>query len=110
MTGLDAWFGQSAGSEVAGTILRILDLHGGLQGLVEQFDRQGLGEIVSSWVGTGANRRISAVQLYEALGAANVVDMAARAHMSVPELVHKLSAYLPLAVDKLTPNGVIPDA
>ena len=52
MTGLDAWFGQSAGSEVAGTILRILDLHGGLQGLVEQFDRQGLGEIVSSWVGT----------------------------------------------------------
>ncbi len=109
MSDLQALLGPAVSPALLATIRRILDDHGGVKGLVEQFEHQGLGDIVASWVGNGANGRITAVQLFDALGAGNVLDMAARGGWSVPELVHKLTAYLPLAIDRLTPGGVIPD-
>jgi uncharacterized protein YidB (DUF937 family) len=106
---LQGLLGTSTSPMLLSTIRRILDEHGGIKGLVDQFEKQGLGEIAGSWVSAGPNRPITAVQMYDALGAANVLDMAARGGWPVPELVHKLTAYLPLAIDKLTPGGVIPD-
>jgi uncharacterized protein YidB (DUF937 family) len=106
---LQTLLGPSISPALLSTLRRILDDHGGVRGLVEQFEQQGLGDIVASWVSEGVNRRITAVQMYDALGAANVLDMAARGGWPVPELVHKLTAYLPLAIDRLTPGGVIPD-
>jgi uncharacterized protein YidB (DUF937 family) len=45
---------------------------GGLSGLVESFRKQGLGDLVSSWIGTGENRQVSAEQVQQALGEAKV--------------------------------------
>src|ERR1700694_2813601 len=41
---------------------------GGLAGLVQQFERQGLGHAVESWIGPGANVPISGAQLRSVLG------------------------------------------
>ncbi len=41
---------------------------GGLQGLVQSFHDKGLGEIASSWVGTGENLPVSADQVHQVLG------------------------------------------
>ncbi|MBI2779891.1 MAG: hypothetical protein HYX62_08980 [Gammaproteobacteria bacterium] len=42
---------------------------GGIGGLVQSFKDKGLGDIVSSWIGTGSNLPISPEQIQQALGA-----------------------------------------
>src|SRR5258707_4071383 len=40
----------------------------GLAGLVQRFERQGLGQVIGSWLGPGQNLPISGPQLQAALG------------------------------------------
>lgn len=82
--------------------------HGGLQGLVDKFHQAGLGEVVNSWVGTGANQPISAEQLSGVLGHDTVASMAGKLGMQPTELAGQLSGVLPGLVDKLTPQGSVP--
>lgn len=51
---------------------------GGLGGLVQAFQKNGLGEIVNSWVGTGKNLPISADQIQQGLGGDLLKQLAAR--------------------------------
>ena len=81
---------------------------GGLQGLVQKFHDKGLGTIVSSWVGTGANQAISPDQLTHALGADRVQQLAQAAGKPAGSVASELSALLPMMVDKLTPTGAVP--
>ena len=46
----------------------LIQKHGGVQGLVRQFEQQGLGSVGQSWVEKGENHPISSDQLYRALG------------------------------------------
>ncbi len=81
---------------------------GGLAGLVDQFKNQGLGDIVSSWVGTGKNLPITPEQIQQGLGSETIKKLASQAGLD-PELVSShLSQLLPHVVDKLTPDGNIP--
>ena len=41
---------------------------GGLDGLVSTFQRGGMGDVMSSWIGTGDNQQISPGQLSDVLG------------------------------------------
>lgn len=82
---------------------------GGLAGLVEQFAGKGLGDIVSSWISTGENLPISAEQLHNGLGADVISQVAAKAGLSTQETSLQLSELLPQFVDKLTPDGKVPD-
>jgi uncharacterized protein YidB (DUF937 family) len=75
---------------------------------VSQFEQQGLGGVVQSWVGTGPNQPITADQLHKVLGSATVQQMAAKFGIDPQELLQKLSQVLPQAVDKMTPAGVVP--
>jgi uncharacterized protein YidB (DUF937 family) len=81
---------------------------GGLGGLVEQFSRAGMGDIAKSWVGTGQNLPISAEQLSQVLGGDRIGAMAGQLGMSQGDLLGQLSKMLPQVVDKLTPQGQIP--
>jgi uncharacterized protein YidB (DUF937 family) len=83
---------------------------GGLAGLVDKFHQGGLGEIASSWVGTGQNLPISPDQLGGVLGHDTVSDMASKLGMGHGDLLGQLSQLLPQVVDKLTPNGQLPQA
>ncbi len=51
---------------------------GGLNGLVSQFASNGLGDIVESWIGTGANKAISPEQLQNALGSDQIKTIASK--------------------------------
>ncbi|HEY5995384.1 MAG TPA: YidB family protein, partial [Candidatus Deferrimicrobiaceae bacterium] len=71
---------------------------------------RGLGDIVSSWVGTGQNLPISAEQLQGGLGANLIGQLAAKAGISGEEASAKLAELLPSLVDKLTPDGQLPES
>jgi uncharacterized protein YidB (DUF937 family) len=82
---------------------------GGLQGLIEKFQTGGLGEIVSSWIGTGANRPVSADQIVNALGSEKVKELALQAGIPENQVSDSLASLLPRIVDQLTPNGQVPE-
>jgi uncharacterized protein YidB (DUF937 family) len=107
---LDGLLGGVVGAGMMSVISGVIEQHGGVQGIVNQFEKQGLGATVKSWVGTGANQPVSADQLHQALGASTLQQLAAKAGMSLPDLTQKLAQILPQAIDKLTPNGVVPKA
>jgi uncharacterized protein YidB (DUF937 family) len=81
---------------------------GGLGGLVEQFKEKGLGDAVSSWVGTGENLPISAEQISQVLGNGEISRIAEQLGVSPEETSDGLAAVLPQVVDKLTPEGSVP--
>jgi uncharacterized protein YidB (DUF937 family) len=83
---------------------------GGLAGLVEAFHAKGLGDIAKSWVGTGANRPVSAEQLESVFGREHLEELASKAGLLPDQFKAKLSELLPIVVDKLTPEGQVPDA
>jgi len=81
---------------------------GGLAGLVDQFTKSGLGDVVSSWVGTGQNLPISADQITKALGGGQLGDLANKAGLSPEKASSMLANVLPGLVDSLTPKGEVP--
>ncbi len=82
---------------------------GGLSGLLQAFQEKGLGDVISSWIGTGANQAISADQIQEVLGSDMVRNLAAKAGIPTEEIGGKLAELLPGVIDKLTPDGTIPE-
>jgi len=105
---LESMLAGAVGAEMATVVNGVIAKHGGLQGLVNQFQQQGLGATVSSWVGTGPNQPITPAEVHQVVGTDTVNDLAAKAGISVPELLSRLSSVLPQAVDKLTPAGTLP--
>lgn len=81
---------------------------GGIGGLVQSFKDKGLGDIVSSWIGTGSNLPISPEQIQQALGAEQVQQLAGKAGISPETASANLAEMLPNVIDKLTPNGQLP--
>ena len=104
---LDGLLGGVVGGEMASVVNGLIEKHGGVQGIVKQFEQQGLGETVKSWVGTGANQPISADQVHQALGSGTLQELAAKVGLNPQDLAQKLSQILPQAIDKLTPGGAV---
>jgi uncharacterized protein YidB (DUF937 family) len=80
---------------------------GGLAGLVQAFQKNGLGEIVNSWVSTGQNMPASPQQIEQGLGGDLLKQLASKAGLSPQDASSQLSNLLPNLVDKLTPNGKV---
>jgi uncharacterized protein YidB (DUF937 family) len=83
---------------------------GGISGLQKMFQEKGLGGVVSSWIGTGQNLPISADQLQSVLHSGALQQVAQKAGIDPSQLTSMMSTLLPHVVDKLTPNGQVPDA
>ena len=83
---------------------------GGLQSLIQSMEQQGLGAIASSWVGTGQNLPISPAQIEQLLGNQKLRELAAQHGIDIDQIASHLAQILPVAVDKLTPNGTVPAA
>ena len=96
-------------SSLASAALSVLsNQNGGLSGLVQQFASNGLGHVVSSWIGTGQNLPISPEQLQGVLGSEQVQAIAAKAGLSPDAANTGLAQVLPQLIDNLTPNGEMP--
>lgn len=105
---LDGLLGGIVGAEMATVVNGLIQKHGGLQGLVSEFEQKGLGATVKSWIGTGPNQPISPDQVHQALGPDTIAQMAAKFGLTPQDLAHKLSQILPTAVDSMTPDGTLP--
>lgn len=81
---------------------------GGISGLQKMFQEEGLGGIVSSWIGTGQNLPVSADQLQNVLHSGALQQAAQSAGIDPGQLVSMMTTFLPHIVDKLTPNGQVP--
>ena len=111
---LDSVVGALGGQEQNSVVTQVMALinnpnGGGLAGLLQQFKAGGLGHVADSWVGTGQNLPISAEQLQCVLGSEQVQQMASKVGISPDMLSGQLAKLLPQAVDKVTPDGNIPD-
>jgi uncharacterized protein YidB (DUF937 family) len=101
---------SSSSNPLAAAVMQMISNQpGGLSGLVQQFHDKGLGGLVSSWVSTGQNLPISADQIQHVLGSEQVKELAAKAGISTDAAGSTLAQLLPALVDKLTPNGQIPE-
>jgi uncharacterized protein YidB (DUF937 family) len=83
---------------------------GGIAGLQKMFQQGGLGEVFSSWVSSGQNLPVSADALENVLHSGALQQAAQSAGIEPNQLTGMMSTLLPHLVDKLTPNGQIPDA
>jgi uncharacterized protein YidB (DUF937 family) len=95
--------------EAAGVLEMIQNHPGGLDGLVQSFHSNGLGGVVSSWTGNGANQPVSAAQIQQVLGSEKVQAYAQKLGVSPEVASSTLAQLLPTVIDKLTPNGAVPD-
>ncbi len=77
---------------------------GGLENIVSKFHAGGLGEVVQSWVGTGANLPVSPEQLEQVLGSEQVTKVASALGIDTSQL----ATALPGLINHLTPNGQMP--
>ena len=92
---------------LAGALSSLLAKNGGLQGLMSKFSNGGLGDIFSSWVGTGQNKAVDPAQLQNVLGSDQVGKLAAQLGIDPSQASGFLAKYLPKIVDKLTPAGKV---
>jgi len=104
----DGLLGGIVGAGMVSVVNDILTKHGGVQGVVNEFEKNGLGGTVRSWVGTGPNQPVSPEEVHQVLGPELLQQLSAKSGVPVPDLVQRLSQVLPKAVDHLTPNGAIP--
>jgi uncharacterized protein YidB (DUF937 family) len=81
---------------------------GGLGGLINAFQRNGMGDQMQSWIGTGQNMPISPDQLQQVLGQGTIGQIAQQLGLSPQASASGLSELLPQLIDRLTPNGQAP--
>ena len=106
---LGSMLGGGSNSLASGLLQMIQNQPGGLQGLVQSFHDKGMGGLVSSWISSGPNPPISGDQVHQVLGSDQVKALAAKAGISPDVAGTAIAQILPGLVDKLTPNGSVPD-
>ena len=82
---------------------------GGLGALLEQFQRAGFGAEADSWVGRGANSPMPADALDRVFGRDALAQIARHAGVSEQDAARGLAEVLPEVVDRVTPDGRVPD-
>jgi uncharacterized protein YidB (DUF937 family) len=102
--------GDAPGNMLDSVIKMINDPQtGGLSGLVRKISQGGLGDQVASWVSTGKNLPVSAEQIQSMLSSSGLQDIAAKFGLNSSEAAGHLSNLLPQVIDKLTPDGKLPE-
>ena len=110
LQGLSGGQGDSASGGLQQALFQMLEQGGteGLSGLAKNFQSQGLGDIFTSWVGTGENKPIQPEQLQNALGADTLQQLTSGTGTSLQAALPLLAQLLPVLIDKLTPQGQLP--
>ena len=102
--GLGGLMANLFGGEAGGSTLS-----GGLGELVNQFQQNGHGEKAQSWITDGPNKAIAPNELEQVLGPEKISWLMQQTGMSREDLLSGLSRELPRVVDKLTPDGRLPN-
>ena len=107
-----SWLKSITGGAIgAGAIALIKDYiekQGGLDAVVKNFQNAGFKRQVDSWISTGKNEVISSIEVGQAIGIEKVKKLAEAAGIDVNKARDLLAEYLPVAIDKATPQGKLP--
>jgi uncharacterized protein YidB (DUF937 family)/outer membrane protein OmpA-like peptidoglycan-associated protein len=102
--------GDKAGTLLSGLLSMMTNQDsGGFAGFLNLFSKAGLGDTVSSWVSSGANSPLSDDQVSSALGSSAIGSLAEKAGLPAGVVTSALGYMVPQVVDKLTPDGVVPE-
>ena len=101
---------QQQHASLVQSAMQMFGNHAGMSDLMRNAESQGVGHIFQSWVGTGANQPIAAQQVEGMVGEDRINQLAARAGVSPGIAKAALAGILPIIVDKLTPQGRMPQA
>ena len=101
--------GGNKKDDLMSTVMGLLGGQGGLNNLISQFASKGLGDVIGSWVSTGKNLPVSGDQLQSVLGKDTINNLASKLGMDKGALTSQLTNLLPDVVDKLTPDGKVPE-
>ena len=82
---------------------------GGLGDLLDQVRRSGFGEQADSWVARGPNKPIPPDAMTQIFGRDGLEQISQQAGISEDEATRGLSELLPEMVDRVTPDGSVPD-
>ncbi len=103
----DATTGLDVG-DIANALSKILsNEEGGLDlgALLGGLSQGGLGDIVSSWLGSGENASISISQITDLLGSEKISEFASELGLSEESAAGALADALPEVVNEATPEG-----
>jgi uncharacterized protein YidB (DUF937 family) len=110
---VDSLLGQFGDKDnnLLGSVLDLINnpQSGGIAGLMKSFQDKGFGDMVSSWISTGQNLPISGQQIQSVLGNEQIQGIASKLGISLDDASQSLANLLPQVVDKLTPDGNMPD-
>jgi len=101
--------GMQAQNPLLQVALQILQQNGGIEGVLDKFRQGGYGDQAASWQSAGQNMPISGSALQEVLGSGAIGQIAAQLGMSHGETAGGLAQMLPHVIDRMTPQGQVPD-
>lgn len=105
MSLLESLIGGAVGAELTSLVAGAIQRNGGLPALAQQFEQQGLGHLVQSWVGPGSNLPVTAEEIHKVLGSTQVQELAAKYGVNPQVIAQKLSEILPGAVSQMAAAG-----
>ncbi len=85
-----------------------LQEHGGIDGLIQRFQEQDLGDVIASWISNGPNLPITPEQLARVFDSDQLRELSRQAGVAMAGLPEAVTALLPTLVDRLTPDGEVP--
>ena len=102
--------GNTGQSPLMGAVLNLVTSKemGGLSGLVQKFKDNGMGDLITSWIGSGANLPVSPAQIEQVLGAPQVQQIAAKTGIAQTDVLSQLAKMLPDVINKRSPGGAFP--
>jgi uncharacterized protein YidB (DUF937 family) len=108
MSWLKSIAGGVIGAEALSLIKQYVEKEGGLDAVVKNFQNGGFKRQVDSWISTGSNQAISGIEVGQAIGIEKIKKLAASAGIDTNKARDLLAEYLPIAIDKATPEGKLP--
>lgn len=83
----------------------LIDSQGGISNVLAKFNAGGLGDIVSSWLGSGENKEISADNVDQIFGKDEIEKVAQQNDVEPSGASNLVAQFLPKIVDMISPNG-----
>lgn len=100
--------GENSSGGIVQVVMQLVEKNGGIEGLIQKFSQNGMGDVVQSWVGTGQNLPINAQQIAQVFGNDQIAQIAKSLNLDSTAITGQLAQMLPTVVDTLTPNGQAP--
>jgi len=99
---------QGTQGQVIKALITLMANHDGvdeLKSLLLDFEKNGMGDAVQSWLGVGANTPITAEAVEQAIGQQRLQKIAETAYLTIPETAENLAIVLPELINKVSRDG-----